>query len=224
MNATTHLTDIVLESPSAAVIFERHNIDYCCGGKRSLTDACATADLDPMTVLQEINSIADTSGFTTLHPALWDTDLLISYIEQNHHRYLRTVLPSLQSLTARVAQKHGHRFQELHAIAELIDDLNKELLDHLEDEERGVFSAQRNRMSAETIKSEIVLHEQDHDVVGKKLMRLKTITNDFNPPIDACMSHRTSYRLIRELVHDTMQHVFLENAVLFPKLLREQLQ
>lgn len=221
MKTTATLTDILLESPSAALVFERNNLDYCCGGKRTLDDACTQAGLDTQKVLQELFENTSVVNSVSFRPSMWDTAMLINYIEQNHHRYLRVALPAIKSSIHRVATKHGEKYPETIAIAELIDDLDVELREHMDEEERGVFAKQGTTLDPIDVRNEIALHEADHNSVGKKLLRLKAITNGFVPPMNACTSHRASYRMIQEFVHDTMQHVFLENSLLFPKLLVE---
>lgn len=224
MKNTATLSEILLEAPSAAIVFERNNLDYCCGGKSTLEQACQKAGLDSTAILNQLNEQDSVANNSSFHPSMWDTSMLIGYIEQNHHRYLRTALPAIRSAISRVAAKHGAKFPETVAIAELMEDLDVELREHMDDEERGVFSIQRKVMTETDISTEIAVHEADHNSVGRKLLRLKAITNNFSAPPDACTSHQAAYRMIQELVRDTMQHVFLENSVLFPKLLDESKQ
>ena len=43
--------EIAIENPSSVRIFETFGIDYCCGGKRSLNDACTRANVPLESVL-----------------------------------------------------------------------------------------------------------------------------------------------------------------------------
>lgn len=149
--------------------------------------------------------------------------MLMSYIVQNHHRYLRTSLPALKTSIHRVAFKHGERFPETIQLAELITELSEILLEHLDQEEAFVFTPGVQDLPYDELKLMIDRLNSDHDTVGRMFDRLRELTNRFTPPPEACTTHRTSYRLLREIVQDTMHHVFLENSVLFPKLLNEKL-
>ena len=46
LNANTTVRELALEMPQATRIFERLKIDYCCGGARPLSAACADAEIE----------------------------------------------------------------------------------------------------------------------------------------------------------------------------------
>jgi regulator of cell morphogenesis and NO signaling len=121
----------------------------------------------------------------------------------------------------KVVSKHGERFLDAPAILELLLELQTALFSHLEDEEQVLFSASRAELSSEQIRSIVTSHETEHEEVGRKLQRLRAITSDFSPPEGACTTHRSAYTTMRAFYEDTMQHVFLENAVLFPQMLEQ---
>ncbi len=214
------LHDILKQTPTASVVLEKYGLDYCCAGKRSLDQACAEHGLDPTKVLADIQFHSAHEAGGAIHPMLWDTDFLIAYIVQNHHRYLRMELPTLVSMMEKVVTKHGATFPDTAAILELLGELSRELLTHLEGEEAGIFNASFRKDLA-FVQREVKTHESDHDDVGRKLHRLRALTNNFTPPPGACTTHRTAYARMKDLMHDTMQHVFLENALVFPNLLNQ---
>jgi regulator of cell morphogenesis and NO signaling len=119
---------------------------------------------------------------------------------------------------SKVVSKHGERFMDAPAILELLVELQDSLLSHLDDEERVLFSPTHASLSAEELQKIIAAHESEHEEVGRKLQRLRAITSDFTPPEGACTTHRSAYTTMRSFYEDTMQHVYLENAVLFPQL------
>lgn len=212
----TPLADIVREDPASATTLFKYGLDYCCGGKMSLGEACSAMALNPNDIIEEIrtNEKPPTAGQN--HTGLWTTTFLTAYIENNHHQYIRATLPILKGKIETVIQKHGSRFPELKAVYELVEDLGRGLLQHIADEEKGLFSMNSERTQKE-IEDEIDRHVNEHELVGTKLMRLRSLTNNFTAPNGACTTHRMSYSLLQEFVEDTMQHVFLENEVLFPK-------
>lgn len=212
------LSDLARLYPGGTMILHRFGLDFCCGGGRSLESACMAKGIDPADVLRTLESSGLDDDGVALHLDLWDIDLLVRYIEQNHHAFLRQLLPTLQQQVTKVVTKHGERFPEIHAIAELVDDLAETLEVHMRDEENGVFLLVRNGDLQTGADEEVHRHEADHEAVGRKLDQLRMLTNDFTPPEGACNTHRSVYALLDRLVTDTMQHIFLENAILFPKV------
>ena len=225
---TSSLSEILRVAPASVGVFHRHGLDYCCGGKTSLESACVEKGLDTQEVLREVMAKADEDGpGTNLHLDLWDTDFLRRYILENHHRYLRSVLPLAVAQMSKVVTKHGEKFIDSSAILQLMEDLQSTLILHLEEEEAGLFAATESSVETalasdlQTMKAIVEHHIRDHEEVGQKLQRLRAITNNFTPPSGACTTHRAAYDTMRRIYEDTMQHVYLENSVLFPKMISD---
>ncbi len=214
---TSPLAEILRESPNTVGVFHRHGLDYCCGGKTPLNEACLDRGIDPRNVYAELVSVSDGESFGNLHVDLWPTAFLVDFIVSNHHAFVRTALPLAISQMTKVVTKHGERFLDAPAILELLMELQTSLMDHLEDEERVLFSASAKTLAPAQLRDIVQAHEQEHVDVGRKLQRLRAITNDFTPPEGACTTHRSAHATMRAFYEDTMQHVFLENAILFPR-------
>lgn len=222
LSAEMSLADILRTAPAAVSVLHKHNLDFCCGGKESLADACAVKQLNTPAILEELEAIAIKQAGSSNHMELWDTQLLIDYTIQNHHRYLRNTLPMATEQMTQVVTKHGAKYPDSPAILELLADLSRLILVHLDEEESGVFKPSAVNDAPEQFLSEIAHHESEHEDVGSKLQRLRAITNDFTPPPDACTTHRAAYDTMRRLREDTMQHIFIENMILFPRLLKNE--
>ena len=100
--------EIALENPSSIRVFESLGIDYCCGGKRPLSDACSHANVDFSRVVELLEQAsqapqAPDTGAWRERP-LRD---LIAHIVQKHHAYVRQETPRIEGLLARAAAKHG---------------------------------------------------------------------------------------------------------------------
>src|SRR5687768_17856525 len=87
-NAPT-VAQLAISHPGALAVFTKYNIDYCCGGHRSIEDACLRIGLDPEKIKAEI--LQSSSGDTSLaiRPENWKSSLLVDYIVQNHHGYVK---------------------------------------------------------------------------------------------------------------------------------------
>ena len=213
------LADLARYYPSGTAILHRNGLDFCCGGARSLEVACRTKGLDATQILIALERSENDCDGVALRLELWDAKLLVRYIELNHHAFLRQLFPTLKEQIAKVVAKHGDRHPEIHDISELYEKLSDTLERHMQDEEHGVFQAVRTSGDLSAAREEISRHEADHEDVGRSMTQLGVLTMKFTPPADACNTHRSVYALLERLVDDTMQHVFLENAVLFPMLI-----
>ena len=224
MAADTTLATIVDTNPAAARVLEHHQLDYCCGGQRTLAEACADRDLDPALVLSELDAIepADVADWARL-----DAATLVDRIEATHHRYLHDELPRLAALAEKVVGVHGDRHPELHAVQVTYTALRMDLEPHLMKEERVLFPMIRELATATSMPSfhcgsvgnPIRMMLLEHDQAGELLAQLREDANGFEPPADACASYEALYRGLAELEADTHLHIHKENNVLFPAVL-----
>ncbi len=223
------VASVVTQYPSAIPLFEGLKIDYCCGGNKSLKEACAKAGVSPEKVIGSLESILA----VTPQDENWnDKSLseLVNFLLEKHHVYTREQLALLDKLSEKVARVHGQNHPELLKVRELFQVMAEDLLQHLMKEERVAFpyllaleaSALGKRkeepfFSFETFQSQpqrVLM--ADHEEVGEQLRELRRLTGDFNPPTDACVTFQAFYRAFVELEEDLYRHIHLENNVLFP--------
>ena len=98
LDAQTTVGELVVEQPGRARVFERHGIDFCCGGKTPLSDACAKKSVDIEQIIGELNA-ADKAP-ATRDEADWSKaslSVLIDHIVDTHHAYLATEMPRLSA-------------------------------------------------------------------------------------------------------------------------------
>lgn len=209
-----------------ARVLRQLQLDYCCGGKQSLTEAVAEKQLDLQTVLDRMQQAVNQ---TVAMPRFqdWGLDFLAQYIEHNHHRYVRSAIQDLQPLLDRMVVVHGENFPQYIEIKRLFADLSEELMSHMHKEEKILFPAiilliQKGRsldFAFGTLANPIRMMMHEHDEAGNILKEIHALTNDFHPPVGACGTVRLSYALLAEFEDDLMQHIHLENNILFPKAL-----
>ncbi len=223
-NAT--IGSIVSERPSRARVFEKLNIDYCCGGKVSLARACEKRGIDTNEVLKQIEAI-DASGASD---NLVDADAmsltdLADHIEHTHHAYLREELPRLDFMTEKVSRVHGDNEPRLLQVREAFVALKAELEPHMMKEERVLFPMIRELEASQakpefhcgSVANPIRQMEHEHDHAGDALAIIRAATDDFVPPPWACNTYRAMLDALEYLEADMHQHVHKENNVLFPK-------
>jgi regulator of cell morphogenesis and NO signaling len=211
------LGDLVTAIPTAARVFHRYQLDYCCGGRQTLADACAPRGIDALAVLGEIQAANQQAPA----PARWDErplSELIRHILDRYHAPLKTELPRLLELARKVERVHADKTGCPTGLAALLDEIQTEVASHLAKEEQLLFPLilAGNGPTAHMPVRVMLREHEDH---GQNLRRVRELTHDFALPAYACATFRELYRALAELEVELMQHIHLENNVLFPRAL-----
>jgi regulator of cell morphogenesis and NO signaling len=226
IDATMTLATLVDQHPVLARELERRGLDYCCGGGRTLAQACAETGTDTDTVVAELNAL-EVQGAPAAWTSMTATEL-VDHLEATHHAYLWDELPRLSALVEKIRGVHGERHPELDGVAACYARIRADLEPHLLREEQVLFpmireldaSATTPSFHCGTLLNPIRVMLAEHDTVGELLARLRSLTADFTPPADGCASYAAAYRGLAELEADTHLHIHKENNVLFPLVVR----
>jgi regulator of cell morphogenesis and NO signaling len=228
--ATETVGDIVAADFRTAAIFERFGIDFCCGGRRSLSDACRTAAADPDEVIRalaEMPLAADGDG----QFAQWGVGDLIDHIVLTHHAYVRATIPTIQRYLAKLVAVHGTRHPELQRIAASFEQIASELVQHMFKEEQILFPYMRDVAESAkhtcgaivspfgTVANPIRMMEREHQEAADGLRTIRALTRNYTPPSDGCTTYAVCMNELHRFEEDLHRHVHLENNVLFPKAL-----
>lgn len=227
IETTKTVREIALEQPASIRVFERFGIDYCCGGRKPIEEACSTKGIAVDQVLAALE--AAVSGKEA--PANdWTTRSLTELSEHivvAHHEYCRRELPRLKALAARVVQRHGDSHKELVAIQSRLEELDVELTQHLMKEEMILFPAivaleQKGlgHVQFSRLDGPISVMMREHDAAGILLAEMRDLSAGFTPPPGACPTYHAYYQGLREFEADLHQHIHLENNALFPRSLQ----
>jgi regulator of cell morphogenesis and NO signaling len=215
------LADIVTAHPSAARLFERHGLDYCCGGSRTLSEACVEGGLDRAGVVAELAEQA--TGDASVPLTALSLIQLVDHIEATYHVPLWRELERLDSLLEKVVRVHGPRHAELRSVHDTFRRLRADLEPHLRDEEHTIFPAiRRLDLAPSRDAAPLGLIEaidglaREHDVAGALLSELRMVTSGYRVPDDGCAAYRACYAGLADLEADLHLHVHTENNVLFP--------
>jgi regulator of cell morphogenesis and NO signaling len=211
------LGDLVAAIPSAAKVMQRHRLDYCCGGQQTLEAACAAGDLDTGTVLRELAD-AEASSKDGGRWAQRPIDELITHILDRYHAPLRQELPRLVELARRVERVHAEKPDCPTGLAELLAEVRAAVDNHLTKEEQILFPLILSGRGHNAYMPIQVMMEE-HEDHGSNLRRIRALTQDLRLPDSACASWRELYRALGELEAELMDHIHLENSILFPRAL-----
>lgn len=214
---------VVAERPACSRVFDRHGIDYCCGGKVTVEEVCRNKGIDLTTVIAELEAVDAKDSADGVDPSDMTMTELADHIELTHHAYLHEELPRLSALIDKVASVHGAKYAWLENVRATFADLVAELMPHMMKEEQILFPMIREldhavaapSLHCGSVKNPIRAMEQDHDGAGRALRLLRALTGDFTPPEGACNSFRAMLDGLTALETDMHQHIAKENNVLF---------
>ena len=219
--------EFVRRSPKLARVFENFGIDYCCGGKRPLVQACQKRGIDIAEVMRQLDVCESSDEAQNLIDvdSLSLTELA-DHIEATHHAYLRDELPRLEFMTEKVSRVHGDKSENLHRMRDAFVALKADLEPHMMKEERVLFpivrqleaSADRPQLHCGTVANPIRQMEHEHDIAGEALAILRESTDGYTPPDSACNTYRAMLESLARLEADIHQHIHKENNVLFVKV------
>jgi regulator of cell morphogenesis and NO signaling len=232
LNPTRTVRELAIEIPNATRTFEKLGIDYCCGGSKSLSDACVHANVPVESVLR---SLEEAGNFTPVPDAsLPDFSTgtlggLIEHILAIHHAYVKQEVPRIHQLMNKVVAVHGKAHPELGKIQQTFEGLSSELTSHMMKEEHILFPyiiALENAVSSGqpkprpvfgTVSNPVHMMELEHESAGAAIKTISELSVNYTPPEGACFSYKTLYSALKEFESDLHQHVHLENNILFPR-------
>ena len=232
MTSTTQtVREIALEQPTAIRVFEKFGIDYCCGGRKPLAEACAVGNLEIDSVIAALEAAAKKPGTDVENWADRSLESLSSYIVATHHAYVKRELPRLAQLAQKVVNRHGSTKPELPVIATTLMQLDEELTQHLVKEEAILFpyiagleqsvsmGTPKPHSCFGTVANPIAMMTQEHDAAGTLIAEIHRLSGNFTTPEDACPTFHAFYDGLREFEQDLHTHIHLENNILFPRAL-----
>jgi len=213
-----------------AEVFRKYGIDFCCGGKKPLRQACEEKGLQVSEVEKALESVNAASKAVDNYDR-WGLDFLTDYIYNKHHQYYYDQAPIINELLIKVANHHGERYPQLVKAYQLYTSLSQELNEHFAKEEKILFPFIKTLVLSKqtgniqelqkrfSLSAPIQMMETDHEAAGEILAELSTVTNQYTAPDGACNSFQFLYQKLKELEEDLHQHIHLENNILFPKAL-----
>jgi regulator of cell morphogenesis and NO signaling len=224
---TTQVGELASRFPGTIKVFQQRGIDFCCGGRRPLSDVCA-ADGRGFEELRADLERAIVGAVPDQRP-LGDLPLgeLTTYIVDRYHGWIRQELDRVRPMMDKVLRVHGDRHPELAELARVFAELEADLAPHMMKEERVLFPFLAAMGATPpgaaivvpfgTVQNPIRMMEMEHEAVGGLLARLRALTNGFEPPADACNTFRGLYHAFTEIERDTHEHIHVENNILHPR-------
>lgn len=222
--------ELVRDDHRTAEVFKKFNIDFCCGGKKTIEEICSTNNISIDELTNALSDTVNKGNVDKEHNFKeWELDYLANYIVNVHHKYVKENIPLLLEFTKKIAQVHGEGHCELLKIAELFNDVAEELGPHMMKEERILFpyisnlsESFRNKSTIGQspfgrVSNPIGMMEMEHENVGNLTNNIRELSCNYKIPEDACATYSVTYQKLEEFENDLHVHIHLENNILFPK-------
>lgn len=230
-SATQTVRDIALQQPTSIRVFQHLGIDFCCGGRKPLAEACAASNLEVDAVLAALEAANQIPAPPSKDWSTSTLQALSQHIVATHHAYAKAELPRLALLAHKVVLRHGDTQPELPLIQTALAQLDAELTQHFAKEETVLFPyitqlethlEHSTRTSPPhncfgTIANPIAMMTQEHDAAGELLAQIRQLSHHFTTPIGACPTYCAFYQGLSEFEQDLHHHIHLENNILFPR-------
>lgn len=212
-NADQAIGQIAVQWPGATAVFRRLRLDFCCGGQLSLQQAARAKGLDPQAVLTELSGLQRNDNL----PDITQPAALVAHIIERYHEVHRQQLPELIRMARRVEAVHREHPLVPAGLADLLEDMQQELLAHMAKEEQILFPMLCHMPAHPLASRPIGVMRDEHMAHGAMLDKLVLLTDDSRVPTGACTTWRALYAGLSQFSDDLMNHVHLENNVLFPQ-------
>lgn len=223
--------ELVAKDYRKATVFKKYGIDFCCGGGRTVEEACAKKGIDSNKLLQELIDVEKAEEKAENFDE-WTLSALIDYIVRKHHKYIEENIGPVMEFAGKVAKVHGNANPEVVEINELFKKMAEELVVHMRKEELMLFPYIKNLEKAVveglekpvaifgTVRNPIEVMIKDHDDSGEIMEKINRLSNGYQPPAHACNTYRVLYAKLNEFENKLHEHVHLENNILFPKAIK----
>ena len=227
-NSKFTVGEIVTKNFSTASVFSKYGIDFCCGGNKTLEDACKEQSVDIAELQKELDEAAQNKG-ESIDFNSWSLKLLADYIEETYHTYIKEKTPVLLQLLKKIIAVHGERHPELLKINELFSQSAMALSMHLQKEEQILFPLIRQISDASksghpleeshcgSVRNPIAVMMDEHDTEGERFEAISKLSGKYQTPADGCNTFRATYEALEEFEQKLHEHIHLENNILFPK-------
>ena len=212
LSADQQIGQIAVQLPGATAVFRRLKLDFCCGGQVPLAAAAADKGLDVNAVLAELAALQRPSDL----PTVSEPSALVDHILARYHDVHRAQLPELIRMAHRVEAVHRANPDVPAGLGDLLEEIQEELLSHMHKEEAILFPMLKSGGNP-FVGQPIGMMRAEHVDHGAALDKLNAITNDATPPAGACNTWRALYAGIAQFGDDLVNHIHLENNVLFPQ-------
>jgi regulator of cell morphogenesis and NO signaling len=215
------IAEIVTDDISTASVFKKYKLDFCCGGEKTIENACKKENINVDDVVNDLLNNNSKKETPNLNFKDWSAEFLADYIVYVHHTYIKQNLSIISEFANKVANVHGQHEPKTIEIAQIFSTISSELTSHMGKEEFILFpaiKAKADNPNFEFDEKTLSLTKEEHEEVGNMIKKIQELSDNFTPPEWACNTFKALYFKLEEFTNDLYQHIHLENNILFPKV------
>ncbi|MEO6773355.1 MAG: iron-sulfur cluster repair di-iron protein [Kofleriaceae bacterium] len=216
---TTPIGELAAAQPSATRVFLRHKLDFCCGGRRSLQEACEHAGLDPAEISAELDQESRRSDGSPTWEHRSQAELA-DHLEGHYHAGLRRDVPPLIEAARKVERVHVNKPGVPTGLADVLTEFFAEMQSHMSKEENILFPMIRRGEQGNAVYMPVRVMEGEHDSHREQLLKIRELTDDLRLPAHACATWTALYHGLEATEAELMHHIHLENNILFSRATR----
>ena len=221
--------EVVKLNFKTASVFQKNNIDFCCGGDKTISEACTNAGLDTDQLIDQLEIIAEQIDPDSQYINGLSLEELSNYIIKRHHSYVRESIPAIKKNLEKICQVHGEHHPELFEINRLFTETSGNLIMHMQKEELMLFPFIRRleisfgngsplpQSPFGPVSNPISAMLAEHQAEGDRFDQISKLTANYSIPEDACITYEITMKQVRDFENDLHRHIHLENNILFPK-------
>ena len=196
----------------------RHHLDFCCGGKQSLEEACRKAGLDAGAIVAEIErEVPSTTEIRWDHLTQGE---LADHIENRYHAAIRRDVPPLVEAARKVERVHAQKPDVPAGLADVLSEFLADMERHMQKEEKILFPMLRRGLRGEAVYMPVRTMESEHESHAEQLARIRQLTKNLQLPSYACATWTALYRGLEAMESELHEHIHLENNILFSRAIR----
>lgn len=235
ISSETQVRDVVKQNFNTARLFHANHVDYCCGGDKTISEACYEAGIEPDQLIKQLEKVAEQVDPDTIYVNELPSDELCDYIVKRHHAYVKDSIPFLKRSLEKICSVHGDNHPELFEIKELFNKTAGELTMHMQKEEIVLFPYIKKMVKAKkegtligaavfgSVTNPIRLMISEHEAEGKRFSEISRLSKNYAVPVDACTTYETTIHQLKAFESDLHRHIHLENNILFPRAIELEL-
>lgn len=215
------IAEIVSDDISNASVFKKYQLDFCCGGGKTVENACKNENVNVDDVVRDLMNNKSKNEAPNLNFKDWSAEFLADYIVYVHHTYVKQNLGIITEFAEKVASVHGQHEPRTIEIATLFSNISREMTSHMAKEEGILFPAIKAKEADYNFQIDektLSLIEDEHEEVGNLIKKIQELSDNFTTPEWACNTFKALYFKLEEFTNDLFQHIHLENNILFPKV------
>jgi regulator of cell morphogenesis and NO signaling len=216
---------LTAEHPQARRLLCRLGVDVLTEGNLTLREAALRHGLPVQDVIRGLAPLTR-GGRITQDWLKASKAQLVNHIISYHHTFTREELARFAPLLTAALAADLAAHPELDQLAVHFRNLEKDLLSHFQMEEKNLFPALcatdkggPTPISLSTPREQLRTINAEHQAVEELFLNIRMVTDDYTVPRDASPSLRSLYLGLRDLEDDLHVHLYLENHLLYPRVL-----